>query len=108
MIKVDIFQKNGNIAKVVMDGHSDYSDSNDIVCASASSVAFACLNGIEKVINVKFGYETGDGYLFFVLPDDLDKEKQAMVNVLTNTFSLFIKELESQYPAYVKVTELEV
>ena len=68
----------------------------------------ACLNGIEKVVNVKFGYETGDGYLYFVLPDDLDKDTQAMVNVLTETFSLFIKELEGQYPAYVKVTELEV
>ena len=108
MIKVDIFKKNGNIVKVVMDGHAGYCDGDDIVCASASSVAFACLNGIEKVVNVKFGYETGDGYLFFVLPDDLDKDTQAMVNVLTETFSLFIKELEGQYPAYVKVTELEV
>lgn len=108
MIRVDIYLKDGNISKIEMDGHSGYSDGDDIVCASASSVAFACLNGIEKVINVKFGYETGDGYLLFVLPDDLDRQTQDKVNILTQTFALFIKELALEYPAHVKVTELEV
>ena len=108
MIKVDIFYHNANVCKIEMDGHADYSDGEDIVCASASSVAFACLNGIEKVINVKFGYETGDGYLLFVLPDKLDKQVQDKVNILTETFVLFIKDLEAQYPANVTVTELEV
>ncbi|MBQ4528841.1 MAG: ribosomal-processing cysteine protease Prp [Clostridia bacterium] len=108
MIKVDIFKKNGNIVKIEMDGHSGYSESDDIVCASASSVAFAMANGIENVANVKFGYETGDGYLLIVLPDDLNKDEQDRTNVLTETFVLFIKELESQYPANVQVTELEV
>jgi len=108
MIKVDIFRKNGSITKFEMNGHAHYSDGDDIVCASASSVAFACLNGIEKVINAQFGYETGDGYLLFVLPDDLDKPMQDKVNILTETFFLYIRELESQYPAHVSVTELEV
>lgn len=108
MIRVDIFTTNSNITKIEMNGHAEFSDGDDIVCASASSVAFACLNGIEKVINVKFGYETGDGYLLFVLPDDLDRQTQDKVNILTETFALYIKELEAQYPAHVKVTELEV
>ena len=108
MIKVDIFRKNNSIVKFEMNGHAEFSDENDIVCASASSVAFAVLNGIENVVNVKIGYETGDGYLFFILPDDINKEEQDKVNILTESFFLFIKELELQYPAFVKVTELEV
>ena len=108
MIKVDIFKKGSSIVKIEMDGHSGYSDGDDIVCASASSVAFAIANGIENVINVKFGYETGDGYLLLVFPDDMNKDEQEKVDILTETFSLFIKELEKDYPAYVKVTELEV
>ena len=108
MIKVDIFRKNNDIVKFVMDGHAGFSEGDDIVCASASSVAFAVLNGIENVINVKIGYETGDGYLFFVLPDDINNEEREKVRILTESFFLFIKELETQYPAYVKVTELEV
>ena len=108
MIRVDIFRKKNNIVKLEMDGHAEYSEGDDIVCASASSVAFAVLNGIENVINVKSGYEVGDGYLFFVLPDDLDINDIDKVRILTKTFYLFIKELESQYPQNVKVTELEV
>ena len=108
MIKVDIFRKKGNIVKLEMNGHADYSEGDDIVCASASSVAFAVLNGIENVVGVKIGYETGDGYLFFVLPDDITECEQDKVSVLTESFSSFIKELETQYPAHIKVTELEV
>ncbi len=110
MIKVDIFRKDGNIVKLEMKGHAGFSESDDIVCASASSVVFACINGIENVLDVPCGYETEDeeGYLFFVLPDDLDTNTQEKVNILTESFSLFIKELESQYPANVTVTELEV
>ena len=108
MIRVDIFRKKNNIVKLEMDGHAEYSEGDDIVCASASSVAFAVLNGIENVVGVNVGYETGDGYLFFVLPDDINEKEQDKVNVLTESFFLFMKELESQYPAHVKVTELEV
>ena len=110
MIKVDIFRKNANIVKIEMNGHADYSDSDDIVCASATSAVFLCINGIENVLGVNCGYETDDekGYLFFVLPDDLDNKMQEKANILTESFLLFIKELESQYPANVTVTELEV
>ncbi|MBR5507878.1 MAG: ribosomal-processing cysteine protease Prp [Clostridia bacterium] len=108
MIRVNIFRKENNIVKFEMNGHAGFSEGDDIVCASASSVAFMVLNGIENVVDVKIGYETGDAYLFFVLPDDITKDKQDKVNVLTESFFLFVKELESQYPAHVKVTELEV
>jgi len=108
MIKVDVFKKSGFVFKVEMDGHSGYSDGEDIVCAAASSVSHAILNGMEKLADIKFGYEVGDGYLFFVLPDDLNPRQNRDAELLTQTFLLFIKNLESQYPEYVKVTELEV
>ena len=56
MIRVDIFRKKNNIVKLEMDGHAEYSEGDDIVCASASSVAFAVLNGIENVVGVNVGY----------------------------------------------------
>ena len=108
MVKIDFFRKDGYIVKGEFNGHAEFSEGDDIVCASASSVAFAILNGIENVLDLCFGYETGDGYLFFVLPGDMNKEMSDKVNILTETLFLFAKELESQYPANVKVTELEV
>ena len=63
---------------------------------------------MEKIVNIKFGYEVGDGYLLFVLPDDLNPGQRDKAELLTETFLLFMKNLESQYPENVKVTELEV
>ena len=109
MIKAEFSKKNGNIVKIVVKGHSGYSDEgSDIVCASVSSVAFMSLNGIEKLLGLNFGYETGDGYLYFVLPDDIDKKDLERANILLKSFLLYINDLKEQYPEFIEVTELEV
>ena len=110
MTEIKLFRdRDANIVKGVMSGHTDYADmGSDIVCASISSVIFMALNGIEKVLNTQFGYETGDGYLEFVLPCDLDDDKIKEINILLDSMYLFLKELEKQYPDNVMITELEV
>ncbi len=108
MISLEITKKDGDIFKFVMDGHAEYSEGEDIVCASASSAAWLVLNGIEKHVGVKFGYETGDGYIYFVLPDDLRSKEKEGCRLLLDSFELFMTELESQYPEYIKLTQMEV
>lgn len=110
MTEINLFRdRDANIVKGVMSGHTDYADmGSDIVCASVSSVVFMALNGIENVLNTQFGYETGDGFLEFVLPADSDENKVKEINILLDSMYLFLKELESQYPDNVKITELEV
>ena len=108
MIKVDIFKKQHSIVKFIMDGHAGYSEGDDIVCASASSAAWMTLNGIENVANVDCGYETADGYVYFVLPDDISQNDKQKTDLLLDSFFMYIKELESQFPDCIKVTELEV
>ncbi len=108
MIKVDIFKKQHSVIKFVMDGHAGYSQGDDIVCASASSAAWMTVNGIENAAGIKCGYEVGDGYMYFVLPDDITQKEKEKTDLLLNSFLMYIKELESQYSDYIKVTELEV
>lgn len=110
MTRIDIFRdKHGNIVKFECDGHTDYAENgSDIVCASISAVAFATLNGIENVLHVDFGYEQGDGYLFFVLPEDVDETQRKHINILLDSMYLFFKEIESQYPDNIQISELEV
>ncbi len=108
MIKVDIFKRQNSIFKFNMEGHANYSEGDDIVCAAASSAAWMTVNGIENAANIKCGYETGEGYLSFILPDDLTQNEKTKTDLLLNSFFLYIKELESQYSKHIKVTELEV
>lgn len=100
--------KSGNIVKFVIDGHSEFSEGEDIVCSAISSVSFSTLNGIGKILKVPFGYEKDDGYLYFVLPDDLKKELREKVNILLDSMLLFFKDLEEQYGDWVNIIELEV
>ena len=109
MTKIEITKdKSGNIVKFVIDGHSEFSENDDIVCAAISSVSYATLNGIEKVLNIPFGYEKADGYLYFVLPDDLKNELREQANILLNSMYLFFVDLEEQYSDNVNITMLEV
>ncbi len=108
MIKVIFESKNGSFVKGEISGHAEFSDENDIVCASVSAVAFAVFNGIENVVGTQFGYEVKDGYLSFVMPDDLKPDTRKRVDDLLNTLYLYLIELERQYKQNIKVSKTEV
>jgi len=110
MTEIKLFRdRDANIVKGIVSGHTGYAEEgSDIVCASVSSVIFMALNGIENVLNTQFGYETGEGYLEFVLPCDLNDDKIKEINILLDSMYLFLQDLQSQYPDNVKITELEV
>ena len=46
MIKVHI-----NKNKIIMTGHAEYADKNDIVCAAASSIVITSINACLKLDN---------------------------------------------------------
>ena len=110
MTEIKIFRDgSGNIVKAELSGHNDFGEyGNDIVCASDSSVLYMTLNGIEKVLKTDFGYETGDGYALFVLPDDLDDDKRKNINILLDSMYLFFCDIKEQYPGNICLSELEV
>lgn len=108
MIKVELKTKSGSIVSGTISGHAEFAESNDIVCASVSAVSFAILNGIENVLNIPFGYETKDGYLYFTMPDDLNPLDAGRVSDMLETLYLYLIELENQYKENIKVTKTEV
>ena len=62
MTTIVIYKNNENFVGYECYGHSGYGEyGSDIVCAAISSVSYATLNGIEKVLNIPFGYEKNDG-----------------------------------------------
>ena len=109
MTKVEIYRdKNKNIVKAVFDGHALADDENDVVCAAISSITHSTLNGIENVLKISVGYEVDDGYLYFVLPNDLSAQERKNANILLDTMYLFLINLEKQYSDNITICELEV
>lgn len=109
MVTIRVMRKNGEICGMELDGHAGYAkQGDDLVCAAVSSVAFAICNGMEKLAGVSFGYQMEDGYLYFVLPQELDDTAKAKTQLLLGTLYLFLQELAGQYSGNVRVVESEV
>ncbi len=109
MTNVKIYRdKNKNIVKAEFDGHAMHSDENDIVCSAISAVSYMVLNTLESVLKIDIGYETGDGYLFFVMPCDIKNDIREKANVVLEGMYLFLIDLKKQYRDNVSISELEV
>ncbi|MCI5969866.1 MAG: ribosomal-processing cysteine protease Prp [Clostridia bacterium] len=109
MTNIKIYRdKNKNIVKAEFDGHAHFSDENDIVCSALSAVSYMTANGIENVAGIKVGYETDNGYLYFVLPCDIEEKKREKANVLLESMYLFLTDLQKQYSDCISISDLEV
>ena len=88
--------------KIIIKGHANYSDSNDIVCASVSSIMYTTVNAILRFNKnaIKFS-DTKDKVTITVLSDDETTEV-----LLINMMSLFM-ELASDYPKNIKIESEE-
>lgn len=88
--------------KIIIKGHANYSDSNDIVCASVSSIMYTTVNAILRFNKnaIKFS-DTLDK----VTIDIISKDEITEVLII-NMMSLFM-ELASDYPKNIKIESEE-
>ena len=109
MTKIDFFRdENRNIVKFTMSGHADYAQEDDVVCAALSATVNMVLNGLEEVVGVDFGYEVSDGEVFFVLPEEMSSAIRNDVNILLDSFCMYLRILETDYKDNISISELEV
>jgi len=108
MTNVCITKNNGDIVKVVCDGHTNYGVSGeDIVCSALSSIVQTAVLGILMVAGVNLNLVRNEdrGYLSFDVPQDISVNQKHDVNVILNTMLCGISDLREGYSDFV---ELEV
>lgn len=99
MIKVSIEKKNDLIEKIIIQGHSGYSESgSDIVCASVSSISITSVNAILKMDEKAISYKQDEGFLEIVV-----KEHIKIVDLLLENMIELLEELASNYSKYIKI-----
>lgn len=95
-----MIQINKDANKITIKGHANYSDKEDIVCASVSSIMYTTVNALlrfnEKAINYKDDKN-------IVTIEILDNSKESNILIM-NMMSLF-QELASQYPKNIKIVD---
>ena len=108
MTNVSITKKNGEIVKVVCDGHTNYGVSGeDIVCSALSSIVQTAVLGILMVAGVNLDLVRNEdrGYLSFEIPSNISQSQRHDVSVILNTMLCGISDLREGYSDFV---ELEV
>ena len=99
MIKIDVFNKDHIINKVIIKGHALYDDyGKDIVCASVSSIYICTVNAILRFgkdnINI---LDENDEHIINVLNNSKDTQ------ILLTTMIDLLKHLENDYPKNIEV-----
>lgn len=100
-----IYNENNKIERVTATGHANYSEGEDIVCSSVSTLLQTALLGLLKVVNLDIEYEIDDGYLTFEIPQDLSYEEDQKVEVILQTLREGLLDIESGYKKFVKMEE---
>ena len=98
MIKVEV-EKN----KIIIIGHSNYSDlGKDIVCSAVSSIMITTINGILKLSHDTIDYERDDKKSTSTII--IKKKDEITMKLLDNMLELF-KSLSKDYPKNIQVKE---
>ncbi|HOB26002.1 MAG TPA: ribosomal-processing cysteine protease Prp [Bacilli bacterium] len=87
---------------IKIDGHADYQDTNDIVCASVSSIMYTTVNALLKYNDKSIKYED-DGDIVTIKILKTDK----VINILIDNMMSLFKSLVTNYPDNVKIEEEE-
>ena len=98
MIKIN-FKEN----LITITGHANYSDGNDIVCASVSSIMYTTVNALLRLDENSIKYtDNKDKVTIEVL-----KHNDVIDTLIVNMMSLF-NQLELDYPKNVKIYKEEI
>ena len=88
---------------ITISGHANYSDGNDIVCASVSSIMYTTVNALLRLDENSIKYtDNKDTVIIEVL-----KHNDVIDMLITNMMSLF-NQLELDYPKNVKIYKEEI
>lgn len=84
--------------KITISGHANYSDSEDIVCASVSSIMYTSVNLMIRFDNESIKYEdVGNKVIIEIIKTSKENDL-----IIENMMSLF-KDLEDKFPKNIKI-----
>lgn len=109
MTTIKIKKRNNDIISVECSNHTGFAEyGKDIVCAGVSSITQTAVLGIKELTNCKHNYVVDEKSGFLKLEIiDIDKNSADYKNaqVILNTMLLGIKNLQEQYPKYIKLED---
>ncbi len=107
MVRITFFQnQEQHLTGFDCQGHAEYADENDIVCAAVSALVITCINSIETLTEDRFSCESAqeDGRIVFRMQGDCGSGSQ----LLLRSLALGLEEMEGNYGEFIDLIFEEV
>ena len=83
---------------IIISGHANFSDTNDIVCASVSSIMYTTVNAILNIDEEAIEFLDDNNKCTITI-----KKHDDITNKLIDNMMILFKELEDKYPSNIKI-----
>ena len=84
--------------KIIISGHANYADSNDIVCASVSSIMYTTVNAILNINEEAITFEDDNNKCTITI-----KSHDDITDKLIDNMMLLLAELKDKYPSNIEI-----
>lgn len=84
--------------KITISGHANYSDSNDIVCASVSSIMYTTVNAILNISETAITFEDNNDKCTITI-----KSHDDITDKLIDNMMLLLNDLKDKYPSNIEI-----
>ena len=84
--------------KITISGHANYADSNDIVCASVSSIMYTTVNAILNINEEAITFEDDNNKCTITI-----KSHDDITDKLIDNMMLLLTELKDKYPSNIEI-----
>ena len=84
--------------KITISGHANYADSNDIVCASVSSIMYTTVNAILNINDQAITFEDDNNKCTITI-----KSHDDITDKLIDNMMLLLTELKDKYPSNIEI-----
>ena len=89
-------KKKANI--ITISGHANYSDGEDIVCASVSSIMYTTVNALLRFDDKSISYKDDNNIVTIEILNNTHESEILIINMMA-----LYSELASQYPKNIKI-----
>ncbi len=105
-----LYRQNGHYSGFEIDGHANYRDEQDIVCAALSISTISTVNALEQLLGIvaNCSEDQARGYLKCELPQGLSAKLLEKADLIIGQLSIALTSLAEVYPEHVVIYTKEV
>ena len=110
MVVIDVKRDSlHNVLGFSCKGHADYAEKGaDIVCAGISALTMSTILALQQLTKVRLKIKQKPDQGILECNWDLVLAESDHVNLIVEAMMIGLKNIAAQYPAYLRVSEVEV